>query len=523
MGQRPWLWGGPSGLALIGLLASGPAARAQEGPRLVVPVPSAARLPIAGNSRPLGAAAAMQVPIDLSAHGYIEEELRVSGLANVYDWNAGGGVSVRHGGLPYATRILVRRPSDPARFSGTVLIDIGNRGAGFDTFAVWGQLGAHLLSRGHAYVAVTAFANNLGALRMFDEQRYGDLAYPPPPEACAQPRRDMWNRPARFFPPAEDAVRWDVISQVAALVKSPAASNPLNGYNVARVYASMQSGGDLPTYIRAFARVARLADGRRVYDAFLIKDSGGPRIALNDCAAPLAAGDPRRTIRDAGVPVMQILAQNAVSADIRRPGSDVPGDQFRQYELPGASHFDKWQYNYPATADLARAGVPPLTDHWTFPSVCTPFRAALNEFPSPYLFAGAFANLDAWVRTGVAPPQAQPIELQGNTVVADEFGNARGGVRTPWVDVPAATFYPEMGGQSGTPFRCDDNGYWSPFTWERLESVYGSSREFARRFAAAVDRLAAGRWVTAEDALKIKEEAARAASGVTASRLSERR
>jgi hypothetical protein len=486
-------------VALLIAAVCGPAVPVLGADPIVVPVPRATLLPRTASSHPLGAADMMQEPLRLDMHGYVEEEYLVSGTAQVYDWNADGSVSIRQRDLPYATRVIVRRPADRSRFSGTVLVDMGNRGAGFDTFAVWGQLKDHLLARGHAYVGVTVFGNNIGALRMFDRTRYARLSFPAPVERCGPARRETWNRPASFFPPAEDAIRWDVMSQVGALAKH-AAEGPFVGYAVERVYASMQSGGDLPTYINAFSANVRLANGRPVYDAFLIKDSGAPRMPLNDCAKPLPDGDPRRTIRNAGVPVVQILAQNAVSAATRRPDSDAPGDRFRLYEIPGASHFDRWQYNYPRLEDLAAAGVPALTDHWIFPSECRPHHVAMNDFPQPLLFAGAFANLDAWVRTGTAPPTAARIEMTGDTIVLDEVGNARGGLRTPWVDVPVATFHPAMEGGGSTPFRCDDNGYWTPLPWSRLEQMYGSTRAYAEKVRVAVDRMVAGRWLTREDA-----------------------
>ena len=66
------------------------------------------------------AAADSQTPLNLSAYGYVEEEFFVRGTANVYDWDSAGHVTVRTADAPYTTRILMRRPVDPARFSGTV-------------------------------------------------------------------------------------------------------------------------------------------------------------------------------------------------------------------------------------------------------------------------------------------------------------------------------------------------------------------------------------------------------------------
>jgi hypothetical protein len=183
----------------------------------------------------------------------------------------------------------------------------------------------------------------------------------------------------------------------------------------------------------------------------------------------------------------------------------VAGDQFRLFEVPGTSHFDLWQYNYPRVEDLAAAGVPPLTDHWTFPSECRPAGVAINDFPLPLIFAGAFANLDAWVRHGIAPPRAPRIAMNADTIAGDEVGSARGGVRSPWVDVPVAIFHPRMEGGGDTPFRCDDNGYWEPLPAARLTGMYGSAPTYAERFRKALAQMIADHWITREDAEDVKE------------------
>jgi len=164
-------------VACVMALLPGAAAQ-QPSAKATVAVPRATLLPVTSDSHPFGAAAFTQTPIDLAARGYVEEEFTVSGIAAVYDWNADGSISTRIPGLLYTTRILVRRPADVSKFSGTVLLDVANQGAGFDTFAVWGQLGEHLISNGHAYVALTAFSRNIGTLRMLGP-RYRQLMFPP--------------------------------------------------------------------------------------------------------------------------------------------------------------------------------------------------------------------------------------------------------------------------------------------------------------------------------------------------------
>ncbi len=472
------------------------AAAQTAGGALPIPVPTATGpVPVSSDSLPFSTASRSEPAIDLAAQGYLEEEFFVTGTGNVYDWAPDGSIKVRTPGLPFTTRILVRRPSDKTRFSGTVLVDVSNRGDGFDTYATWGQLHDYLLANRHAYVGVTAFAGNVAALKKFNPARYAPLSFPKPAETCG---------PAGRAPEFEDGVRWDVISQIGALLKSNAQSNPLAGYAVQYVYASMQSAGDMPTYVNAFPRNMKLGNGKPAYDAFLIKDSGGPG-ALNSCAQRLAEGDPRLVIRNVGVPVIQILAQNAITANTRRPDSDAAGDQFRRYELPGASHFDLWHFMYrPPLKDITAAGIKP-EDYFQVPRECEPARAPINDFPQPYFFNAAFANLDQWVRKGTPPPKAGFVELKdgkGPEFVNDEFGNVRGGIRSPWFDVPAGTFYPEMKG----PGMCRSIGYWAPFSWTRLEALYGNRQNYTKKFLESVDRLVTEHWVTAADGDKLKAD-----------------
>ena len=57
-----------------------------------------------------------------------------------------------------------------------------------------------------------------------------------------------------------------------------------------------------------------------------------------------------------------------------------------------------------------------------------------------------------------------------------------------------------MEGRSGTPFWCDEDGYWTPFTWERLERVYGRFEHLRHAVSARlwIARVAE-RWVTPAD------------------------
>jgi hypothetical protein len=68
-------------------------------------------------------------------------------------WNATPAASA-----PYKTRVVVIRPSDPATFSGTVLVEWLNVTSGQDMPSDWMVAHREIVRRGYAYVAVSAQA-----------------------------------------------------------------------------------------------------------------------------------------------------------------------------------------------------------------------------------------------------------------------------------------------------------------------------------------------------------------------------
>ena len=62
-------------------------------------------------------------------------------------------------GVPYATRILIRRPQSPRRFSGNVHVETSHPQYGFNV--VWSQTFDYLLANGDAYVSITTRARRM--------------------------------------------------------------------------------------------------------------------------------------------------------------------------------------------------------------------------------------------------------------------------------------------------------------------------------------------------------------------------
>ena len=469
---------------------------AAQSPPTPVPLPVVTGpVAVSATSYPLMAAATLQTVVDLPARGYLEEEFFVSGRADVYDWD-GGGVRVLTPGANYTTRILLRRPADPRRFSGTAIVEIANVGRGYDFPFTWGVSHDHFMESGDAWVLVTYAPEHIAALKQFNAARYAPLsmASPAPTERCAAAAA------------AEEGLRWDIISQVGALLRAARADGPLGGFAVERVFATSH-GGELATYIAAFHSRARLANGRPVYDGYIQHRHPG-LTRLHACGTAPAAADPRQVLRNVDVPVLRIVAQTDVLATFarRREDSDALNDRYRLYEIAGAAHADGSFYPYiPSVADQKKTGFDAFPASWPFPAACSKDIPLLRVPIMTYALDAAFANLARWVRDGVAAPRAERVAVEhGGTpharVVLDRNGNAAGGVRTPFLDVAVATYVTSTPGE-GT---CRNLGYKESFGWARLEAMYGSSRNYAARVAESVDRLVRARWLTESDGRKMK-------------------
>jgi hypothetical protein len=451
--------------------------------------------------------------IDLAKAGYVEEEFFISGKANVYDYDDNKKVMVRTPDAPYTTRLLVRRPTNPRKFSGNVIVEIINMSRGWDLDVLWQMQHEQILRSGDAYVGVTGKPNAVAALKKFDAARYGSLTWANPlplsdPRNCATVAADSSRE-------TENGLVWDIFSQTGALLKSAVPGRPLAGLTVRYVYGVgySQTAAFLKAYVNAIHPLASLADGKPVFDAYLIGAAGGPT-PINQCSPRIQAGDPRFVTLPRNVPVITVMTNSDFMGGYyaRRPDSDDPGDRFRLYEIAGASH----GYTYPATfepsvADIQKVG---FNNRYTYD--CAPPRVG-SDFPSHYIYNAALVHLERWVRDGTPPPHAQLISVvkpgaPDAAAELDQFGNAVGGVRTPYVDVPTATYFP---GRLGAPAPGTAPGTAPgpcimskvPFDHAKLKSLYPTHADYVAKVNRDVDRLVKEGWLLPADAQQIKAEA----------------
>jgi Alpha/beta hydrolase domain len=486
----------------VGAPLAGSASAATPLPGVSGPIPATA------SSYPFGAADHTLVPEDLSKVGYVEDEYLVSGKANVYDWPAPGPAVVRTPDAPYTTRILVRRPANPKRFSGNVVVEMLNPSNLFDLNIGWAMAHQQFARNGDAWVGITAKPIAVQALKNFDPQRYASLSFANPlplsdPRNCTDIQTAV-DPPELRSRATEDGLIWDIYSQVGALLRSHDDSNPVRHARHVYGFGYSQTGGYLYDYINAIHPLDVANNGRPIYDGYIVAVAGGAfvgAVPINQCVPAPPVGDPRLQFKDVGVPIIHIMSQSdyLIGIAARRPDSDAPADRFRHYEMAGAGHATPDELNFAAApADIVKAGrpVPPMS--------CN--EGPRSRFPSKIFFDAAVRNLDWWVRYGVAPPHADPIEVVNGAPVLDEFGNVVGGLRSPYLDVPTSTWF---GSSTGASF-CFIAGHEVPFDAARLRQLYPTHSAYVRAVAKDTARLVAGRFITLPDGLDIIEQATRA-------------
>lgn len=423
-----------------------------------------------GNGTFVGESRAPSLPA-----GWVQEEREASGTATSYqaaDLPADGRFTLTPNETAgYRTRIVVRRPVDPARFNGAVVVEWLNVSGGVDGAPDYAFLEDELLRQGYAWVGVSVqFIGVEGGpvavsvpaskgiagqgLRKIDPARYAQLHHP------------------------GDAFAYDIYTQVARALR---AGDGLGGLPVDHLLAigESQSAAMLVTYVDGVQPIALQFDG------FLVHSRGAPAAPLGAAGAGIDVtsaffGTSTTMIRDdLDVPVLvlemetDVLVLGAVGA--RQDDTDL----FRLWEVAGAAHADRFILG--PVADSLDCG------------------GQVNNGPQQYIARAALRSLDRWVRTGEAPPPAERLTVEGTPPSGsrDEDGIALGGIRTPLVDVPVDT----LSGQPlpSTNVACFLSGSTVPLPADRLQARHASRAAYLAEYTTATDAAIAAGFVLPED------------------------
>ena len=390
-----------------------------------------------------GAAPDVMRDYDLATLGYEETEFSFEGTAGSYELQgergADGRWDVTPGAeAPFRTRIVVRKPKDPLRFSGTVVVEWHNVSAGIDAAPDWGFFHRSLAAAGHAWVGVSAqkvgidgggFVESIH-LKLLAPERYKDLEHP----------GDAWS--------------FDIFTQVGRLLQLPSDENPLGGLAPTQILAAgeSQSAACLVTYINAVDPHAQLFDGFFVHgrpasgvsiDGVFIPASA--RLGME--ATRVAISSTGERIRDdARVPVLVLQSETDVILLGGGLAEQPDSDRMRVWEMAGAAHADTYTVSAgrhddgTLTAERMAQLLRPTTD-LMIGQTDTPINAGPQQH---YVAQAALAHLSRWAAGGEAPPRGPRSSSTGTgratswtSTASPRVGSARRGStcrRRSWAD-----------------------------------------------------------------------------------------
>ena len=411
---------------------------------------------------------------DLVDQGYVEEEWFIEGRADALDPHG----LLLAGSAPYTTRFIVRRPVDGRRSSGSVFFDplhmIREMPASWDR-APW------LMRGGHVWVGVSVHNGSFGekygyvggvnALKEENPSHYGPLDLP---TFSSQPPLRSFTGPAGTD---SAALRWsmamahpqghDIVTQVASVLRTTPAFSDLA---LQRIYGCGVS--QTANFWRLFLDAgwherARLEDGAALFDGYLLVVSGAPS------ATPVDAV------------LVNVLSEAEAVGTIVHPCVAPPDSEHprvRGIEFPGAPHTI-------GSHDVGNAG------------------EGHSHTSERYdlLVRAVLSGMDRWVREGVPMPHAPKIERdprQVDGIARDHNGNALGGVRVPWIEVPRGQYLPRC---ACGPTR----GEFIPFGRERIDRLYPDREVYEHHWYNAVQRLVDDRFLLPEDAESLPAPSAR--------------
>ncbi len=355
----------------------------------------------------------------LADFGYIAEEYFVSGTAN---------------GKSYKIRILVRRPEVPQKFSGIVLSECMHSNGFSVTF---GPMRAWVMLSGHVHVEIDAQTANVSTLQTFNVARYGTLAVPAGQTS-------------------------EIIAQVGRLIKSNLMIGPLYPLFARHLIlqGTSQASAVLRTYQDQIHFQERMPDGSAIMDGYFATSTLG--------SAPMKIVD----VPTVQMPTMTEVNSAALAAvkgnppfviAYRRPDSDTPDNRFRIYEVAGMSHANS-------------------RDTVTY--VPNPCDSPISEFPWGAMAAMGANHLVEWVDKGTVPPHAPYIAVDfdttndGSLLQLDAYGNAEGGVRNTYVDVPAAKYGVPNSASGASAFVCSIAGFEFTLPQATLDSLYKNRGQY---------------------------------------------
>lgn len=402
--------------------------------------------------RPVGSRQAQLAPL-----GYLEEEQRLRGKSQAYstdgDWGDDGHWKLKPRGAEqaYDTRVLVRRPKDPAKFNGIVLVEWLNTSLGFDVDGGWMVTRDEIVREGYAWVGVSAETASVKALKKANPLRYANAVV-----SDSDYSFDIYDHAAV------------AIRQAAGQWGKPDTQVRLLGMGYSK------SASFLFTFINAFQPLSQ------AYDGFYMRGATPAAIQVNGWHINIVMPKVRT---DSKVPLMQVQTEMEVA--VSWPLSKTPDtDKLRYWEVAGGTHFDQHMREESLLASQDDAQL-------TTPKCFNPS----STLPTQVFDHAALQALRRWVIDGTPPPTSPRLQRTSIGFVQDDaLGNAVGGLRLPELDVPTARYGLFNNGPTNSlgfwvGFACIAGGTAKPLDAATLRARYPTDQAYLQAYKQRADKL----------------------------------
>lgn len=456
--------------------------------------------------------------IPLKHYGFVEEEFFFDGQANTYSTpEFGRNAEVVQRGVPYRSRLIVRRPATAARFNGVVLVEWLNVTNGYDTDVLWLYQKEFFVREGYAWVGVSVqdggVSRQPNGIKVWNPERYGPINL---------------NGGGAVTDPS---LNFDIFSQAAVAVR--AVPQVLGGLRPAVVIGAGQS--------QSAGRMGPYLNGVHARDKVF------------DAAFLTVSNQAMRT--DLAIPVIKVLSETERSTSRSQPDSA----KVRVWTVAGSTHSEQYSL-------LSRAAF--LQRDLGLPAVDACETPARSRVEIRYVYNAAVDWLVRWVKTGAEPPHAPLLEFDENAapeaagqagpaggraggtpgnggdltargsdlaarggeatprggdaaarggrggrgtgapaekpVKRDEFGNVLGGIRLPEIAVPVARETAELCGLGGTHV---------PFDAATVNRLYPTHEAYVSKVVASTQSLVKAGFLLPADAAQEVDTARRSIWG----------
>jgi hypothetical protein len=419
------------------------------------------------------------LPSGLAEHGYVEHEYSASGTATAFSASStpsdGKWTIAPKSTAPYTTRIVIRRPSDPRKFSGVVVVEWMNESAG-ESAPDWDYLNPALMDAGDAYVGVSAQALGVeggmpilgspeagvgtGLIKQ-EPERYGTLHHP------------------------GDQYALDIFDQIGEGLRSSSGAHVLGPLRPRYVVATgeSQSAFYLTTFANAIQPLSHAYDGIFIHS----RGGSGAPLGVTSITSSSIQGD-QRIRTDLHVPVFMSETQTDATSLGFSAARQPDTEKIRTWEIAGTSHADAYLLG-PAASVLGCG-------------------SNINTGPQHVVVQAAFTDFVKWVVKGTPPPSPQPFRLQSQhpaTLALDGHDNVIGGVRTPAVDVPVSTL--SQVAAPGASEICSLFGSTTPLSTSTLQGIYGTKANYVAKYTADLNRAIADTYILPADRASLSAQA----------------